>query len=173
MEFWHIFGSFQRGSITVGRMDINWPSLLIICNGWLTHSLALPCWLYTEQKWKRYTWIVCHLFAKWRRPVQQMKVYLNVQRLGYAYSKSLRILSRGNTWKSFKCDRDPIFLVTILNRNLTQFRPSEIHYQPDSTERNGSLRHLTTRNVFWSFRKATFHQIGQAWNLITEISIGK
>ena len=23
MEFWHIFGSFQRGSITVGRMDIN------------------------------------------------------------------------------------------------------------------------------------------------------
>ena len=30
MEFWHIFGSFQRGSITVGRMDLNWPSLLII-----------------------------------------------------------------------------------------------------------------------------------------------
>ena len=29
MEFWNIFGSFQRGSITVGRMDINWPSLLI------------------------------------------------------------------------------------------------------------------------------------------------
>ena len=29
MEFWHIFGSFQRGSITVGRMDINWPSLSI------------------------------------------------------------------------------------------------------------------------------------------------
>ena len=23
MEFWHIFGSFERGSITVGRMDIN------------------------------------------------------------------------------------------------------------------------------------------------------
>ena len=127
----------------------------------LTNSFAgvsgqwSPCWLYTEQKLKRYTWIVCHLYAKWRRPVQQMKVYLNVQRLGYAYSKSLRILSQGNTWKSFKCDRDPIFLVTNLNRNLTQFRPSEIHYQPDSTERNGSLRHLTTRNVFWSFRKAT------------------
>ena len=78
-----------------------------------------------------------------------------MQGLGYAYSKSLRILSRGNTWKSFKCDRGPIFQVTNLNRNLTQFRPSEIHCQPDSTERNGSLRHLTTRNVFWSFRKAT------------------
>ena len=35
-----------------------------------------------------------------------------------------------------------------MNRNLTQFMPSEIHCQPDSTERNGSLRHLTTRNVF-------------------------
>ena len=23
MGFWHIFGPFQRGSITVGRMDIN------------------------------------------------------------------------------------------------------------------------------------------------------
>ena len=23
MEFWYIVGSFQRGSITVGRMDIN------------------------------------------------------------------------------------------------------------------------------------------------------
>ena len=181
MEFWHIFGSFQRGSITVGRMDINWPSLLIICNGWLTHSLAfqvsdrrngyilnksenatpaasssmlaLSSARYTDVRlytlrikigtnqralgelshyWTRLR-IVCHLYAKWRKPVQQMKVYLNVQRLGYAYSKSLRILSRGITWKSFKCDRDPIFLVTNLNRNLTQFRPSEIHCQPDST----------------------------------------
>ena len=40
MEFWHIFGSFQRGSITVGRMDINWPSLLIICNGWLNKLVS-------------------------------------------------------------------------------------------------------------------------------------
>ena len=128
---------------------------------WLTNSFAgvsglwSPCRLYTEQKWKRYTWIVCHLYAKWRKPVKQMKVYLNVQRLGYAYSKSLRILLRGNTWKSFKWDRGPIFQVTNLNRNLAQFMPSEIHCQPDSTERNGILRHLTTRNVFWSFRKAT------------------
>ena len=66
--------------------------------------------------------------------------------------KVLRILSRGNT---FKCDRGPILQVTNLKRNLTQFRPSEIHCQPDPTERNGSLRHVTTRNVFWSFRKAT------------------
>ena len=35
-----------------------------------------------------------------------------------------------------------------LNRNLTQLRPAEIHCQPDPTERNGSLRHVTTINVF-------------------------
>ena len=46
----------------------------------------------------------------------------------------------------FKCDRGPTFQVTNLNRNHTQFRPSEIHCQPDPTERNGSLRHVTTRN---------------------------
>ena len=46
-----------------------------------------PCRLYTEQKWKRCTWTVCHLYAKWCNPVKQIKVYLNVQRLGYAYSK--------------------------------------------------------------------------------------
>ena len=62
--------------------------------------------------------------------------------------KSLRILSRGNTWKSFKCDRVPLFQVTKLDRNLTQFRTSEIHCHSDPTEGNGSLRHLTTRNVF-------------------------
>ena len=39
MEFWHIFDSFQRGIITFGRMDLNWPSLLIICNGWLNSML--------------------------------------------------------------------------------------------------------------------------------------
>ena len=49
---------------------------------------------------------------------------------------------------SFICDRGSIFLVTNLNRSLTQFRPSENHCQPDPTERNGSLRHLTTRNAF-------------------------
>ena len=53
--------------------------------------------------------------------------------------KVLRMLSRGNTWKSFKCDRGPIFQVTNLNRNLTQFRASEINYQPDLTARKGSL----------------------------------
>ena len=50
--------------------------------------------------------------------------------------------------KSFKCDRGPIFQVTNMNISLIQFRPSEIHCQPDPTERNGSLRHLTIRNVF-------------------------
>ena len=51
----------------------------------------------------------------------------------------LRMLSRGNTQKSFKCDRGPIFQVANLNRNLTWFRPSEIQYQPDLTARNCSL----------------------------------
>ena len=49
---------------------------------------------------------------------------------------------------SFKCDRGPIFQVTNLNRNLTHFRPSEIHCQPDPTKRNCCLRHMTTKNVF-------------------------
>ena len=44
------------------------------------------------------------------------------------------LLSRRNTRKSFRIDRGPIFQVTNLNRNLTQFRPSEIHCQPDPTE---------------------------------------
>ena len=47
--------------------------------------------------------------------------------------KVLRILARGNTRKSFKCDRGPIFQVANLNRNLTLFKPYEIHYQPDPT----------------------------------------
>ena len=39
---------------------------------------------YTEQKWKRDSWIVCHLYTKLCKPRMQMKVYLNVQILGYA-----------------------------------------------------------------------------------------
>ena len=34
-----------------------------------------------------------------------------------------------------------------LNINLTQLRPSEIHYLCDPTARNGNFRHMTTRNV--------------------------
>ena len=49
--------------------------------------------------------------------------------------KVLGMLSRGNTQKSFKCDKGPIFQVANLNRNLTLFRPSE----PGPTARNGSL----------------------------------
>ena len=47
--------------------------------------------------------------------------------------KVLRNLSRGNTQKSFKCDRGPIFQVANLNRNITLFRLTEIHCQPDRT----------------------------------------
>ena len=39
------------------------------------------------------------------------------------------------------CQPDPT------ERNRTQFMPSETHCQPDPTERNRSLRHVTTRNV--------------------------
>ena len=57
--------------------------------------------------------------------------------------------SKNKTEKmSFKCDGGRVFQVTNLNRNLTLFRPSEIHCQPDPTERNCSLRHVTTKNVF-------------------------
>ena len=79
---------------------------------------------------------------------------------------------------SFKCDRGPIIHVTNLNRNLTQFRPSNIHCKPDPTERNCCLRHVTTKNEFWSFRKATkesgvFIKLTKLEIFITEISIGK
>ena len=36
------------------------------------------------------------------------------------------------------------FQVTNLNRNITQFRPSEIHCQPYPTERNGSTSLICT-----------------------------
>ena len=76
---------------------------------------------------------------------------------------------------SFKCDRGPIFQDTNLNRNLTQFRLSKIHCQPDPTERNCSLRHVTIKNVFWSFRKATkesgYFIIFYHWNLHRKINV--
>ena len=63
---------------------------------------------------------------------------------------------------SFKCDRGPIFQVTNMNRNLTQFRATEIHCQPDPRERNCSLRHVTTKTCVDrlenNLRKRVFHQ---------------
>ena len=44
--------------------------------------------------------------------------------------KVLGMLSQG---KTFKCDSGPNFQVANLNRNLTQFKPSEIHFQPSQT----------------------------------------
>ena len=43
MEFWHSFSSFQRGSVTVGRMDIIWPSLL---RGYIFQKLYLA-WTFS------------------------------------------------------------------------------------------------------------------------------
>ena len=55
--------------------------------------------------------------------------------------------------------------------------PLEIHCQPDLTERKCSLRRMTTKicvdRLESNLRKRVFHQIGQARNFNTEISIGK
>ena len=68
---------------------------------------------------------------------------------------------------SFKFDRGPIFQVTNLNRNLTRLRPSEIHCQPDPTERNCSLRHVTTENVFNSPKKVDFSSNWPSFNFLS------
>ena len=59
------------------------------------------------------------------------------------------MLSRGNTWKPFKCDRGPFFKVANLNGNLTQFRPSEIYYLRDPTAWNGSLDMWQPEMFLW------------------------
>ena len=69
-------------------------------------------------------------------PSKQGTTRLNKQTRTKAYEKQDRKMS-------FKCDRDPIFQVTNLNSNLTQFRHSAIHCQPDPTERNCSIRRVT------------------------------
>ena len=56
-----------------------------------------------------------------------------------------KALQKQDRKMSFKCDRGPIFQVTNLNRNLTQLSHLEIHCQPDLTERNCILRHVTTK----------------------------
>ena len=63
---------------------------------------------------------------------------------------------------SFKCDRGRIFQVINLNRNLTQFRPSEIYCQPDRTGQNCIFRHVVTKicvdRLEKQPKKAGFHQ---------------
>ena len=98
--------------------------------------------------------------------------------------KVLRMFARGNTFKSYKCDRGPIFQVSNLNRNLTSFKHWEIHYQPDPTTWNGSLGKWEPE--MWrtyqvcvfdrlekQYQKADFSSNWQVWNYNTEISIGK
>ena len=188
MDFWHIFGTFQRKSITVGRMDINWPSLLIICNGWLNHSMSFQVsnrrigiyWTKVKTPHLNCFPFICKMIhaSKANKSVSECsKTGLCIK------VNALRVLSRGNTRNSFKFDRGPIFQVTNWNGNLTKFRPSEIHCQPDPTERNCSLNMwqpemwMTYQKciliVKINLRKRGFHQIGQARDLITEISIGK
>ena len=109
-------------------------------------------WLYPEQKWKRYTWIVCYLYAKWCTPVKH-----ECSKTGLCIKvKALWMLSRGNTWKPCKCDRGQIFQLPNLNVHLNVNDLSKCVL-------------IVKRNL----RKRNFHQIGQAWNFITEISIGK
>ena len=71
----------------------------------------------------------------------------------------LRMLVLGNAWKPFKCDRCPLFQVTNLTRNLTQFRSSEIYFNQFPLHEmvvwtcdNQKCQGLIT-SVFWSFRK--------------------
>ena len=76
----------------------------------------------------------------------QMKVYLNVQRLCLHNSKKFNEKTR----TPLKCYRGPIFQMYNLNRNLTQFRPSEIQaeeLQPSLTAQNGSLNIRQSENV--------------------------
>ena len=90
MEFWQIFGSFQRGSITVGRMAMNYINNMQR----LTKSFGAVAFQVSDRhegyilnKSENATPENCLpfiLYAKWCKPVKQMKVYLNVQRLVYA-----------------------------------------------------------------------------------------
>ena len=54
-------------------------------------------------------------------------------------SKSFTGVVTRKRMNQFKCDRGSIFQVANLDRNLTQFRPSEIQYLRYPTARNGSL----------------------------------
>ena len=76
------------------------------------------------------------------------------------------------TYESHLNVTGPIFQVANLNRNLTQFRPSEIHYLRDQTARNGSVDLWRPKNVKdfsqvcfdhleKQSEKASFHQIAK------------
>ena len=75
-----------------------------------------------------------------------MKVNLDVQRMGYAYSKRFTDVVTRKHMKGFlMCQGSNFSGYKFKQKSHTA---SEIHCQPDSTERNGCLRHVTTRNVF-------------------------
>ena len=82
-----------------------------------------------------------------------------------------------------ECVRGPNFQVADLNRNLTQFRLSETHFQPSQTARNGSLD-MRQPEMVRSNQKCSdrleiqvlikkFSSKLPSLKLITEISIGK
>ena len=93
-------------------------------------------------------------------------------------SKVVQMLSRGKTWNPFKCDRGPVFQVTNLNRNLTQFRLSEIQYRPRPSARNATTRNVKVisqvcfDHLANQILKSGFSSNCQAWIFITKISIG-
>ena len=72
--------------------------------------------------------------------VKQLKVHLILQRLGYAKQSKFYGYCNGETHEShLSVTGVHFFRVANSNKNLTWFKPSEIHYQPDPTPRKGSL----------------------------------
>ena len=51
----------------------NWLQLLSTTADYISWTI------YTEQKWKRYTWIVCMVSAKGNKTGNQSKMYIQVK----------------------------------------------------------------------------------------------
>ena len=53
--------------------------------------------------------------------------------------KVLRMMSQGNAWKPFKCDRAQFFRLQIWTEISHSLGFQKSHFQPDPTAQNGSL----------------------------------
>ena len=94
-NFGMFFGSFQRGSITVDRMDKNWPSLLIICNGWLNNLMSfrsvIPVLVIYWTKVKTLHLHCLPFICKIMQSSKANEVYLTVQRLDVVRRKHTKV----------------------------------------------------------------------------------
>ena len=91
--------------------------------------------------------------------------------------KVLWMLPRENTWNAKGVQFFWLQIWRQISHSLG-LQKSTTNQPPNA--RNGSLDiwqpemwKSCIKSLFWSFRKRGFHQNDQAWNLITEISIGK